>query len=674
MKRLSMMSRAGFLGWAVALLLLLMPNDHAAGAPPSAAPPPGLVSWWQAEGNANDSADGNHGTLQGGVTFAPGQVGQAFSFDGVDDYIELGNPANLQPTNSEFTLTGWLMVPNYPNNAGIPCNSNYPIFGFDSGYSVGLQGNGHLSFGKYYTDSNGVSLDSAAPISTNTFHHVAAVHTTTELRLYVDGSLANSVPSPTGVIYYQPGDTLQVGARGCGDRTFFFKGQIDELAFHNRALTASEIQAFMPQCVPPPADMVSWWPGDGNASDIQGGNSPVQTFGTPQFIAAKVGQGMKFDGDDGFRVANNTNLNFSIGDSLSIDAWVRVDGLSLSANDAIVLKTLGTGYIIHVIGEKRIRFAIEDTAGNFAGAVTDPIGDTNFHHIAGIVDRGSNMLTIYLDSVPRQSVSIAGIGSLVNTASLFIGHPSTEAPTVVQPFRGVIDEVEIFNRALTAAEVQAIYNAGSAGKCKTSCQDELAAAQQQVQTLQSELATANTTIQTLQGQVSTLTSQNSTLQDQVDTLTAQNTQLQNQVAVLVAPGSQVASVIQGIQSLLPTAPKDAKGKLEQAMKKLEDAQIFLAAGDLDHALQELKPALQELMNAQEEGANTAALQQALVEGVALRVQQAVADVGALAGSSNKKVQEANSLLEQAVAWLQQGKFKEALDGFSKALQKASEAR
>src|SRR5438270_12952784 len=49
-------------------------------------PPPNMVSWWPGDGNANDIQGGNNGTLQGGATFASGKVGQAFSFDGVNDY------------------------------------------------------------------------------------------------------------------------------------------------------------------------------------------------------------------------------------------------------------------------------------------------------------------------------------------------------------------------------------------------------------------------------------------------------------------------------------------------------------------------------------------------------------------------------------------------------------
>lgn len=124
---------------------------------------------------------------------------------------------------------------------------------------------------------------------------------------------------------------------------------------------------------------------------------------------------------------------------------------------------------------------------------------------------------------------------------------------------------------------------------------------------------------------------------------------------------------------MPTAPKDARGKLEQALKKLADARVFLAAGDLDHAFQEMKPALQELMNAQKDEVNTTAMQRTLVEGAALRVGQAVRDVEAVVGSSNSKVREANTLLEQGTAWLQQERFKDAFEAFSKALQKVSRA-
>ena len=64
--------------------------------PPSFQPLPGLVSWWPGDGHADDVAGGNHGTLLNGATFAPGVVGQAFSFDGVDGYVEIGDIADFE--------------------------------------------------------------------------------------------------------------------------------------------------------------------------------------------------------------------------------------------------------------------------------------------------------------------------------------------------------------------------------------------------------------------------------------------------------------------------------------------------------------------------------------------------------------------------------------------------
>ena len=57
---------------------------------PSCTPAPsGLVAWWRAEGNGDDSIGGNNGQLEGGVTFAPGEVGQAFVFNGTTAGVEI---------------------------------------------------------------------------------------------------------------------------------------------------------------------------------------------------------------------------------------------------------------------------------------------------------------------------------------------------------------------------------------------------------------------------------------------------------------------------------------------------------------------------------------------------------------------------------------------------------
>ena len=67
---------------------------------------PGLVSWWKGEGNAQDSGGSRHGTVVGDTTFVPGKVGQAFSFDGDGDYVQVPNAASLEPTT--ISVEAWV--------------------------------------------------------------------------------------------------------------------------------------------------------------------------------------------------------------------------------------------------------------------------------------------------------------------------------------------------------------------------------------------------------------------------------------------------------------------------------------------------------------------------------------------------------------------------------------
>lgn len=66
--------------------------------------PSDMISWWKAENNGNDIIGINHGTLMNGVTFAIGKVGKAFSFDGVDDYVEMTGSNIGDFGNNPFTV------------------------------------------------------------------------------------------------------------------------------------------------------------------------------------------------------------------------------------------------------------------------------------------------------------------------------------------------------------------------------------------------------------------------------------------------------------------------------------------------------------------------------------------------------------------------------------------
>ncbi len=69
-------------------------------------PPAGLTNWWPGEGNAKDIIGGYHGAISNGTTFAAGYVGQAFSFNGSNQYVTNSVPA-LTNIVSSYTMEFW---------------------------------------------------------------------------------------------------------------------------------------------------------------------------------------------------------------------------------------------------------------------------------------------------------------------------------------------------------------------------------------------------------------------------------------------------------------------------------------------------------------------------------------------------------------------------------------
>lgn len=245
MKRTSKMSK-GLLVGALVLLIAFALAGH------SVAQAAGLVSWWRAEGNANDSVGGNHGTLEGGATFGVGVVGQAFSFNGVNGGggVNLGNvPAlDFTPTSS-FTLEGWV------NSFGLTDPSvqdtqfimilNYQCSNTFQGLAI-QNGTGKVYFGVRDDNGVGVFVLSPFPLSSNTFHHIAGVREVTDLgkmvKLYIDGALVATALDPsTGPLAINTPDFI--GKRFPCEDTGTFNGLIDEVKIYSRALSDCEIQA-----------------------------------------------------------------------------------------------------------------------------------------------------------------------------------------------------------------------------------------------------------------------------------------------------------------------------------------------------------------------------------------------------------------------------------------------
>lgn len=220
--------------------------------PPICSPaPPGLVGWWKGEGNANDSAGMNNGSLSAsGATYATGEVGQGFRFDGTDGYVQIPDSDALKPAN--VTCEAWVWLdPGLPSNNGaeqIVFKKNTWSAWFE-GYSLAKttidNGDGTYSDCFQFCVSrygNQVAINSQTIAQRGVWYHVAATYDGNQSKLYVNGVLEASATPGFALDY----DTtpIFIGTTGTwAPYLSMFGGIIDEVSIYNRALSSNEIAA-----------------------------------------------------------------------------------------------------------------------------------------------------------------------------------------------------------------------------------------------------------------------------------------------------------------------------------------------------------------------------------------------------------------------------------------------
>ena len=324
----------GFLG----IIFVFAINANAQTCAPA---PVGLVSWHAGDGNALDSRGRSNGTLQNGATFGSGQVGQAFSFDGIDDRVDIPRNASVFAL-TRGTVEMWVKVPNLDDtivrlfsiaDAGIafPQSDQWTIdyrginpSGFNHSIQVSQVGGGTI-FMNPFTPTNS--------INDNNFHHIAVVADGVgDIQIYIDGAL-QTLSSGAGERFFgnaANADNMKIGAIERDDVSAEGLKTIDEVSIYNRALSAGEIQAIFnagtagkckPTATVSPSGQVAWLAGDGNPNDISGNNNNGVMINSAGFVVGRVGQSFVLDGGSYVNVIDSPTLEVTT--QLTIESWIK---------------------------------------------------------------------------------------------------------------------------------------------------------------------------------------------------------------------------------------------------------------------------------------------------------------------------------------------------------------
>jgi hypothetical protein len=437
---------------------------------------PGLVlsmNFDEANGGPLDqSASGRNGTIRG-ATRVNGKVGRALSFDGVDDWVtiidgaadtplDLTSGMTLEAWVNPGAMNGWETVIMKERGAASSQAQSYALYA--------ANGAGAPPSGVARVGTADRTVVGTTPLAAGTWTHIATTYDGVTQRIFVNGVQASSRPQAGAMtVGNQP---LRIG----GNQVFsgeFYNGLIDNVRVYNRALSATELgeeitaaggTATPPPPPPPPPPgappvavlSLNFDEASGNAVDSASGL--VGTVSGAVRVAGLRGSALSFDGvNDSVTVPDAAALDLTSG--MTLAAWVNMG--ARDGWETIILKeNVDTySYALYAQDGGAVQGGSPEPSGNvsLAGRAETLLGSAalaggTWVHLASTYDGTTQRMFINGVEVSNRAVA----GSIdVGGGALRIGGNDVWAG---EYFQGLIDEVRIYNRALTAGEINTIRN------------------------------------------------------------------------------------------------------------------------------------------------------------------------------------------------------------------------
>ncbi len=206
-------------------------------------------------------------------------------------------------------------------------------------------------------------------------------------------------------------------------------------------------------------NLVAWWKLDetsGSTAYDTTGNNHGTLYGNPVWTTGQIAGALDFGGDDGVYLNTSAGTGSPLNiynTDLTISAWVKVRG----TGGTIIAraKPLAIAYRINVDTKVYINTYLQGP-GHWVLGTNDIIAPDTWYHVAGVFNRTSHIGQVYVNGI-KQAEGAMTTDPLSNDAPTKIGCRNDTGDFA---FNGVIDDVRIYNKVLSAEEIQALYQAG----------------------------------------------------------------------------------------------------------------------------------------------------------------------------------------------------------------------
>ncbi|HMA83474.1 MAG TPA: LamG-like jellyroll fold domain-containing protein [Candidatus Thermoplasmatota archaeon] len=407
----------------------------------------------------DSSKNNNHGVING-AEWTVGINESALFFDG-SDYIKVNESNSLNIDGDQLTLEAWVKWDEIPSNADEWANIIFKETDTSWGphYQVQHdQHNEHFEFTISTIESDNAYLWSTTEIQKDVWYYVVGTYDGSQMRIYVNGTLENN--KTVGGNFITSTNPVYLGSRSGTER--FFNGTIDEVNIYNYVLTQSEIFDRYNQTLEnqlSESSLISYWNFDENSGTTAFdsiGSKNGKIYGA-SWTDGVNGSGLVFDGNDDYvRISNYPNLQTDF----TIEAWIKTndneeEGQRIFADDEN--NTNGYALSLGDPGMGAVRFYSRGMDTISLDSSLGTIENDKWYHVVGVADISNNSRYIYVNgNLAASDISDTGIWG-IDTGQSSIGGETNLGETRNR-FNGIIDEVRIFDKALTHKEIQHNYN------------------------------------------------------------------------------------------------------------------------------------------------------------------------------------------------------------------------